>query len=588
MSWTHCIRNERGVALITVLYVALVVAVLSTTAVLLSMTSAMVNRNTDRELSLESVADAGIEIARSRVNGTPAIYPASGYTTLEQDATVTDAGGTVIPNVTRSVYVGPTGITSGQYGVFGSAVSIARDRFGNTVVRRGEIVQESFAKYAYFTDIEPSNISFGGGDQIFGPVHTNDYLKIYSSGATFFGPVTTAKTVEGAQYGTFAQGYTEHVRRIEMPQTADLLKLQTQAQAGNTAFVGNTNGAVGQATTRIEFVAIDLNGDGEVNGTNEGFIRVYQSSDAGWVTADIPSDYTSGSPDIRLRNSLNCGHFHGDTLKSAKAHTSSTGTDSYIVALTGSGRRCLLGGADAFSGGFQAVDTKGQWLAWPGAVSGLLAARADKQYLFPITRELNPNFKGVIFVQGKVVLSGVLRGRVTVAATSDIIIGDDLTYATDPGAGTCNDIMGLFSGTDVVVADNTINSPLQAVSSSSNYYTFDETRDEFIQGVVLALSNFTVENYDAGATSSEPCGTTSWGRGCLYLTGGIIQSTRGAVGTTAGTGYLKRYSYDACAFTDPPPYFPTTGVFARGRYFEVDPVGFNVANYFQLLTPPGN
>jgi hypothetical protein len=585
MSWTHCIRNERGVALMTVLYVALVVAVLSTTAVLLSLTSSMVNRNTDRELSLESIADAGIEVARSRVNGTPALYPDSGYATLEQDAAVTDASGAAIPNVTRSLYVGPTGITSGQYGVYGSAVSIARDRFGNTVVRRGEIVQESFAKYAYFTDIEPSNISFGGGDQIQGPVHTNDYLKIYSSGATFLGTVETAKTVQGAQYGTFAQGYTEHARTIPMPKTADLLKLKAQAQAGNTAFVGNSNGASGQATTRIEFVAIDLNGDGQVNGTNEGFIRVYQSSDAGWVTADVPSDYSSN----RLRNSVNCGHFHGDTLKAAKDHGTS-GSDSWTNAVTGSGRRCLLGGSDALFGGFKANDGKGQWLAWPGAVSGLLAARADKQYLFPITRELNPNFKGVIYVQGKVVVSGVLRGRVTVAATDEIIIGDDLTYATDPGAGTCNDIMGLFSGTDVIVADNTINSPVRATTSST-YYTFDETKDEFIQGVVLALSNFTVENYDQGATTSEACESNAWGRGCLYLTGGIIQSTRGAVGTigsTGGTGYVKRYSYDACAYTDPPPYFPTTGVFARGRYFEVDPVGFNVANYYHLLTPPSN
>jgi Tfp pilus assembly protein PilX len=586
MSWTHRIRNERGIALMTVLFVGLVVAVLTSTAVLLTMTSSMVNRNTDRQLVLEAVADAGVEVGRSRVNGNPAVYPASGYTTLEQDASVTDASGATIPNVTRSVYVGPTGITSGQYGVFGSVVSIARDSYGNTVVRRGEVVQESFAKYAYFTDIEPSNISFGGGDQIFGPVHTNDYLKIYSSGATFFGPVTTAKTVQGAQYGTFAQGYTEHARRIEMPQVADLVKLKAQAQAGNTAFVGNNNGASGQATTRIEFVAIDLNGDGQVNGTNEGFIRVYQSSDAGWVTADEPSDYSTN----RLRNSLNCGHFHGDTLVAAKAHPNS-GSDSYTNALTGSGRRCLLGGADAFWGGFKATDTKGQWLTWPGGVSGLLAGRPDAQYLFPITRELNPNFKGVIYVDGKVVVSGVLRGRVTVAASNEIIIGDDLTYATDPGAGTCNDIMGLFSGTDVIVADNTINSPQRAVTSSNTYYTFDETRDEFIQGVVLALSNFTVENYDAGATTAEACEAAAWGRGCLYLTGGIIQSTRGAVGTigsTGGTGYVKRYSYDACAFTDPPPYFPTTGVFARGRYFEVDPVGFNVAQYYQMLTPPSN
>lgn len=81
------------------------------------------------------------------------------------------------------------------------------------------------------------------------------------------------------------------------------------------------------------------------------------------------------------------------------------------------------------------------------------------------------------------------------------------------------------------------------------------------------------------------CEATVWGRGCLYLTGGIIQDTRGAVGLASGRGYLKRYAYDQCAAVDPPPYFPTTGHFARGRFFEVNPVGFDVAAYYQMLTP---
>jgi hypothetical protein len=579
----RCIRNERGLALITVLLVSIVVAVLATAAVMLSTTNSLINRYADRELALETVADAGIEEARSRVNGDRTLYPDESYAVLEDSVRVVDANGDTIPDVRRSVYVGPTGITSGQYGVFGSIVSVAVDRYGNRMIRRGEITQESFAKFAYFTDIEPSNISFGGGDQIFGPVHTNDYLKIYSSGATFWGPVTTAKTVQGASYGTFAQGYTENVRRIEMPSTADLQKLKVQAQAGNTAFTSNTSGSSGQATTRIEFVAVDLDGDGQVNGENEGFIRVYQSSNAGWVSADVPGDYSTN----RLRNSVNCGHFHtGNVFVNLDLHGTSGG-DSWSNAATGAGRRCFLGGSDELNNGFVANDGTGAWLAWPGAVSGLLAGRPDAAYLFPITRALNPNFKGVIYVEGKVLLSGVLRGRATVAATSEIIIGDDLRYATDPGAGTCNDILGIFGGTDVVMADNTINAPIRATSSTT-YYTFDESRDEFVQGVVLALDNFTVENYAGGSDGDEDCETRNWGRGCLFLTGGIIQKQRGAVGTitgTGGTGYLKRYSYDACAYSSPPPYFPTTGIFARGRYYEVDPVGFDVATFYQLLTP---
>ena len=216
----------------------------------------------------------------------------------------------------------------------------------------------------------------------------------------------------------------------------------------------------------------------------------------------------------------------------------------------------------------------------------MTAARGpEAPYLFPINRALNPNFKGVIYVEGKVAVSGKLRGRVTVAATNNIIIADDINYVTNPATGTCADILGLFSGVDIVVADNTLNSPTQAQANPTTRYTFDDTPDEFVQGVLLALNNFTVENYNTGSTADQPCGATAWGRGCLYLTGGIIQTTRGAVGTAAGTGYLKRYSYDACAYTSPPPYFPTTGHFARGRYFEVNPAGFNVLSYYRLLTP---
>jgi hypothetical protein len=104
---------------------------------------------------------------------------------------------------------------------------------------------------------------------------------------------------------------------------------------------------------------------------------------------------------------------------------------------------------------------------------------------------------------------------------------------------------------------------------------------------VLALSNFTVENYNSGSQTAEPCSGTTWGRGCLRLTGGVIQTQRGAVGTAAGYGYVKRYSYDACAASDPPPYFPTTGHFIANRYFDLDPTGFNVAALFASLTPPG-
>ncbi|MFQ5538149.1 MAG: type II secretion system protein [Gemmatimonadota bacterium] len=569
--------NRQGFALITVMLVVVIVGLLATAAAVVGSANILSNRYYERQSLLNDLALEGIELARARVNGNKSLYPTQGYNALESDAPVVDGNGDTIPGVRRSTYVGPTGSTSGQYGIFGSIVTVVKDAGGGVVVRRGQVFQESFAKFAYFTDVEPYYISFGGGDQIFGPVHTNDFLKIYSSGATFHDEVVTAKTVKGAQYGTFDKGYEENGAYINMPETTELTKLQAQAATGSASFTAGSPSGSGEAYMRIEFIAIDLDGDGSVTGENEGFFRVYKSTDARWVSGDIP---TNG-----MRYSRNCGHYHGGTFVSAADHPNS-GNDSWVASLSNNTKRCYLGGADSLFGGFQATDSKGSWVAWTGSVSPLLSGRPDAQYLFPLSREMNPDFKGVIYVDGKVVVSGVLRGRVTLAATQEIIIGDDITYASDPGLGTCADMLGLFSGNDVVVANNTLNTPTRPWYGQ-NYFTYDDTKDEFIHGIILALNIFTVEDYASGDRRAEKCEGKLWGRGCLYLTGGIIQKTRGAVGTISwvgGTGYVKRYSYDRCGATAPPPYFPTTGHFSRGQTYWVEPTGFSVASYFDMLT----
>src|SRR5437870_2739884 len=140
------LRNERGIALVVVLLVVLAIAAIAAGAAFLGSNTTLINKFHERLSVSEAAADAGLEEARSAVNGNKAIYPASGYTTLENGAAVYSASGAVIPDIKRWLYLGPTGITSGQYGVFGSAVVVVQDAQGNRVVRSGEIYQESFAK----------------------------------------------------------------------------------------------------------------------------------------------------------------------------------------------------------------------------------------------------------------------------------------------------------------------------------------------------------------------------------------------------------------------------------------------------------
>jgi hypothetical protein len=605
---THqVIGNERGIALVVVLLTVLAVAAIIAGAALLGSNTTLISKNEARLSVLETVADAGIEQARSAINGNKLLYPDSGFNTMEAGVTVTTASGATIPSVKRWTYVGPSGVTSGQYGVFGSIVSVAQDAQGNRAIRRGEVYQEPFSKYAYFSTIE-APIVFANGDQIFGPVFSDDQITIFSTGATFWGPVKSASTINGISNGTFKQGYTQNVPIIPMPTTADLNKLKNQALYGGTEINGTLLGGSGQATTRIEFVALDLDGDGDSTDDDEGFMKVYQvatAANAYWVMADTNAYGTGSSNTSGVRNSPNCGHVYTGAgsnhvasgfVTFANHLTAWAGTDSKSNAPTVGSPHCYLGGSDILNadpthpnGQFLATtDTKGTWVPWPGAVDPrvvAVAGAAMAPYLWPISRVLNPNFRGVVYVEGKLAVSGKLRGHLTLAASGRIIIADDLTYVTNPGAANCADMLGMFSGDSILVADNLLNDPFPVISGGAPA-TWDESPDEFVDGFVLTLASFSAENYGSGTnTTGEPCGGVNTGRGCLFLTGGLIQTKRGAVGLTDGHGYIKRYAYDACGVSDPPPYFPTTGHFARGHYFEVEPTNFNINSYWSLLIP---
>src|SRR5688572_11528466 len=366
-------QRRDGFVLVTVLLVIMVAAAVSAGAVVLGANTHLMTQYKDRQGLLQSVAEAGVEEGRARLNGDKKLYPKSGHVAIENGVPVVDANGATIKGIRRYTYAGPIGDTTGQYGIFGSVVSVAEAPNGDRFVRRMEVLQESFAKYAYFTNVEPTNISFGSGDQIFGPTHSNSDIKIYSTGATFHDVMTTAATIPDKQYGTFKLGYTERVRRINMPETADLNRLRVYAEKGGTAIVSTTSGGPGQATTRIEFVAIDLNGDGDVVDADEGFMRVYKNTTVAgpaWVSGHRPS---TGN----IRDSKQCGDVHADGLfYSAAAHlaggTDPNGLHSWFYALQSMpSRRCYLGGDPRLSpAGFTAgLDLMGgSWVPWTGPV----------------------------------------------------------------------------------------------------------------------------------------------------------------------------------------------------------------------------
>jgi hypothetical protein len=594
-------RDERGIALITVLLLTLVVLAIAVAATTMTANTRLIRRANDRVRQADLAALSGLEEARSRLNGTATLYPDSGYVTLDTGVAITDASGAVIPGARRWTYAGPAGVSTGQYGVFGAIFSRVTIN-GVTALRRRDINQETFAKFAYFTNDE-GGINFANSDLIQGPVHSNDQITIASSGATFTGRVTSAaSSISGVGNGTFQVGYTVSAPVINMPTIAQLTSMAGYATQGGTYFdigvahaasshtadvTGRTAGDAGEARTRIEFLAIDLNADGDSTDADEGFFRVYMGTGSGsedFVSGSVPAD-AGGDPGMRY--SLTCGDFsssHSSTFLSANAHSGS-GSHNWAASLNESSARCFLGGDPAITNGFVASNSRGKWIHYSSTPDSRLVTlgRADREYLFPLSRSLNVNFKGVIYVNGKVGISGVVRGRVSVVSPNSIVVLEDVRQANEPGTGICDDILGLITTGDIVLSDNVLTAP-QRRNSGTAIKTFDDTKDEFLQAVLLALGIFTVENYNSGPGSTtsgrENCESIQWGRGCLYMTGGIVQETRGAVGTGSGTGNKKRYSYNACAATNPPPYFPTTGRFEPNRTYELDPTGWDVAEWF--------
>ncbi|MGI9039948.1 MAG: hypothetical protein ACR2HK_02390 [Gemmatimonadales bacterium] len=619
-------------ALILTLLLAMMVAGIAVGMILMTGNGTLISKFHATEVVMEAAADGGIEQARDTLNGTLGIVPPTGgFDTLELNAPVRDASGKLVPGFTRSVYAGRSGNISGQFGSYASVISVIQNPRGAVVVRRGELAQESFAKFARFDNLTNSSIRFASGIQVWGPLHTNQTLYVDNGGGapTFHGPVTTAATISVASEGIFEKGYKENVAAIPMPTPAALATLSAYATAGGTWLTG---GAVGNTVfnpnTRIEFVPVDINLDGDFSDENEGFFRVFRAtgttvqhlayvSGRRWPT--VPGG-TTASYDPNMV-SANCGGVWTAAEGALGADVGRWRTAEFVYATRGGptgsaankrsaaqavlgalSRRCYLGGdlrlypgyytTPAPASFFQVSDAYGAWQPWPGWAGGANASVAGGRlqdgrtvgnamatHLWPATRDFNLNFKGVIYVDGSVAISGQLRGRVTVAATGNIMLADDLTYVTPPGSDPdCEaDILGMLTPQFFMLEDNSVNAPFRV---NNAYVTnYDESADESLQGAVLTLQSIQSEDVSGGSTNSHLCVGVPIGRGCFLMLGSAIQQINGSR-MSGNAGWNPQWSYDRCMAIAPPPYFPTTGRYYMNRHYEIDPVGFDPAAWF--------
>ena len=747
------VRSRQGAALILTMILTVAFAAMAMGAIYMTGNASLIGSSYDRERDYRYGAEAALGIAKSQLSGGLFVLPDTGYSIIMSGATIMGADGAVVPRVLVNLYAGPTGSTSGQDGTFASIVAEATDGSGARYVRRLELAQETFAKFAYFSVKEKfptgGTIFFGGGDVIFGPVFSNDTISISSGAcprATFRDQIQTSKTINNAVCASFsAYGYQINMPAISLPTNSKLATLSGYASPAYFLFTADSAPATitppsasytpvdtGYATnTRIEFVNWDIANDGSVAEGEDGFFRVASGRAApitvpaalpAWTNAadtiqpkpplnatdmgrymrgDPPDQWvavasTAGNTyatrwdTLSARRVNNCGDWHTlgavgvgsgrhkqffplsvhrlrwfhDTLtKLAVLGGPPTGwfataatVDSHTVNLnaTKSGRmmrnetgksegipRCFLGGdphlvaierykvgTDSIAWQKGGTDTTftpsgrfSTWRTYGGTVDARLtsgaARRPDANYLFPLYRGLNSGSRGVIQVDGSVGISGVVRGRVTLYANGgSIVLLDNVRYAINPSGADClgeRDILGLIASKNVIVANNSLNdlqTTYPPTVANNTFISFNPGPPAAkvadlpsgtdpaspgsvgltLHAVVMTLDNsFHVEGYRGGsyAATAATCGVAVTGRGCLNLTGGLLMDTRGIVALSGITGYVKRYAYDRCAATRPPPYFPTTGRFIDNRFYEIDPVKFNrvgVSGYFDKLT----
>ena len=654
-SMSRALRNERGVALLLVLLIAIAVTALAMGGILLASTGSLTSKYHYKELALQGSADGGAELARDSLNRNSTLLPPdSGFVTLESNGAVYDASGAVIPGFTRSVYAGRTGgrtggsATSGQYGSnYASALSVIQDTRGAVAVRRYLLAEESWSRFAYaFNHWTRSAIAFTCGEVLAGPVHSNMgvWIDCNSTPKTLFmGQVTAAGTIRDRSEATFQAGWAENVQPVKWPAASDLARLRTYAlDAGTDYDINGGPSAVGSymPTTRIEFVTIDLNSNGVIDPA-EGFFKVWRTDSATvekreYVTAKRwPVLPVGVAPGITLNTdpnliSRNCGNLSnitglGTAFRTARAvYDLVTGSpdekaDSVQRLLTRAGHRCYLGGDPRLFGTAPGdtltpdsvatytdagIGMRGRWLKRSGALSvpaQLASIRpGDQEYFFPL--QSNVNFKGVIYVNGPVAISGRLRGRVTVAASGAISLADDLLYTTTPGVDCTEtgDILGVTTPEHVAIADNNVNNsfqvgPVGAWLGGPVGLFDDSPNSENFHMFIFTLRQFYGENisgnpgtYNPGPSlAGERCPANPAAKsGCVRVSGGIIMDDVGAGTYSGSSGWAEQHTYDKCGVTSPPPYFPTTGRYIQNRVYEIDPVwlnGIGIAQFFRVL-----
>ncbi len=271
-------RARRGSALMLTMVFTLALGALAISSIYMSASTGILTKLHDRERDYRYAAEWALAVGKSRITvDTTLILPDSLYVQLMNGQVVTDATGAQVPRVKVDLYAGVGGQSSGQYGRFVELVAVAWDALGARHVRRLELQAENFARYAMFVDQWPGAACYATGEILRGRAHSNQDWKNCGSapGVIHTDTVSAVNNVTGV--GQYQSARLSSVPRINFPSVTKLSFMPGYAAAAGLSFIPNPIvGTIGGS--RMEFVAVDLDGDGALTGAPEGYFRVFDST----------------------------------------------------------------------------------------------------------------------------------------------------------------------------------------------------------------------------------------------------------------------------------------------------------------------
>jgi hypothetical protein len=285
---------------------------LAVSAVLLSSSSALIQRYYDKDRDYRLMARAAIGRTKATVqrDTTLSIPFDTAYRAMTAQA-LSDASGSTIGTIRVNSYATYTGDTAGTFIPFLTIMAQAYDTLGTRSVQRLDLQSESFSRYAIFVDTFLPNTVMDTLMHIRGRVHGN--RNWYSAVSTYYDTMSLSGSTHSGSATYSGNGVAvTGAKRIKWPTSSSLSNLSTLASAGNLSFTQlsatsatsvNSGGVdvSGDATaaatarrgTRLRFRPVDVNGNGEYDAA-EGFFMVFDLA-SGMDTSNFRADLTTAS-----------------------------------------------------------------------------------------------------------------------------------------------------------------------------------------------------------------------------------------------------------------------------------------------------